>query len=216
MKRIRLLLVLIYLLALSPRVFADSAINALLPLLNQVNSMKADFTQTVYDNTGHSVTQSFGTLALSRPGKFRWDIKKPMPQLIIANQSRLWIYDPDLEQVTIRSFETASSDTPALLLSHPDEQLDRDYTVTNIQKKHSNLQWFSLKPKNQDNLFADVQLGFDQGSIHEMRLVDHLGHTTQIEFTHIKTNMPLAASLFIFKSPGPQVDVIDETKRQSR
>lgn len=215
MKKIRLCFVFNCLFLFSQWVFAASATTTLLPLLNQVNSMKADFTQTVYDNAGRSVTQSFGTLALSRPGKFRWSIQKPMPQLIIANQSRLWIYDPDLEQVTIRTFEAASSDTPALLLSHPDNQLDRDYTVSQIQKKSSSLQWFSLKPKNPDNVFSDVQLGFDQGQIHEMRLVDHLGHTTQIEFKNVKTNVTLPASLFVFKSPGPQVDVIDETNNRN-
>lgn len=211
MKKISLCIVFIVFMVSSSWA-AASATPALLPLLNRVSSMKADFTQTIYDNQGRGVQQSFGTLALSRPGKFRWDVKKPMPQLIIANDSRLWIYDPDLEQVTIRSFQAASTDTPALLLSHPDATLDRDYTVTEIHKNHSALTWFSLKPKSPDNVFEDVQLGFGQGQINEMRLIDHLGHTTQIEFSHIQMNVALAPALFVFKAPNRQVDVIDETK----
>lgn len=212
MKKIGLGLVLMGFLGLVNPVLANPATDQLLPLLNNVSSMKADFTQTIFDNNNHAVQQSFGTLALSRPGKFRWDVKKPMPQLIIANQSRLWIYDPDLEQVTIRSFKAASSDTPALLLSHPDATLDQDYVVKVIQRKPSTLQWFSLKPRSADNLFEEVQLGFAASQINQMRLVDHLGHTTQIEFTHIQTNVSLPSTLFVFKAPNPQVDVIDETR----
>jgi outer membrane lipoprotein carrier protein len=213
MKKIGLGLVLMNFLAAFTPVFASSAADQLLPLLNNVSSMKADFTQTIFDNHDRAVQKSVGTLALSRPGKFRWDVKKPMPQLIIANQSRLWIYDPDLEQVTIRSFKAASSDTPALLLSHPDAKLNQDYVVTTIQRKPASLQWFSLKPRNPDNLFEEVQLGFKAAQISEMRLVDHLGHTTQIEFTNIQTNPSLSPALFVFKAPNSQVDVIDETKQ---
>lgn len=212
MKKVGLGLVLISFLAAFNPVFASRATDQLLPLLNGVTSMKADFTQTIFDNHNQPVQQSFGTLALSRPGKFRWDVKKPMPQLIIANQSRLWIYDPDLEQVTIRTFKAAANDTPALLLSHPDATLDQDYVVKVIQRKPSTLQWFSLKSRHSDNLFEEVQLGFAASQINQMRLVDHLGHTTQIEFTHIQTNLSLSPALFVFKAPNPQVDVIDETK----
>lgn len=210
MKKIRLLLVFTGLFFLSRLVFAESASAQLLPLLNHVSSMQASFTQTVYDNRGQSVQQSTGTLALSRPGKFRWDVKRPMPQLIVANQSKLWIYDPDLEQVTIRAFSPKASDSPALLLSHPDQTLDKDYFVTSIHKKQSTLTWFSLKPRSDDNLFQEVQLGFNQTQLQEMRLIDHLGHTTQIEFSNIKTNTTLSPQLFVFKIPK-QADVIDET-----
>lgn len=212
MKSLRLPLLFILFFMQAGLAVASVASNTLLPLLSRINTMQANFTQTVYDNRNQAVQQSFGTLALSRPGKFRWDVKKPMPQLIVANVNRLWIYDPDLEQVTIRAFSANASEAPALLLSHPDTSLDKDYIVTSIQKKQSSLQWFSLKPKKQDSLFDEVQLGFQQNELQEMRLMDHLGHTTQIEFNHIQVNTALSPTLFTFKVPK-QADVIDETRR---
>ena len=87
-------------------------------LLNNTQSMRANFRQTVYDNRGKVIQKSVGYMAMQRPGKFRWESTSPIPQLIIANDSRLWIYDPDLEQVTIRSLSKEIGETPALLLSN--------------------------------------------------------------------------------------------------
>ena len=183
-------------------------------LLNGVHTMQADFTQTVYDNHGKAIQTSDGKMALDRPGKFRWEVKKPIPQLIIANESRLWIYDADLEQVTIRTLKQAAGDTPALLLSHTGSSLDKDYTVNVINNQTpSALSWFKLTPKNQDNMFETIQMGFNKGEINQMRLTDHLGHTTSIQFKRAQTNIDLPATLFSFKAPKG-VDVIDETRHR--
>lgn len=191
---------------------AASASADLASILNTVKSMKANFTQTVYDNHGKATQKSSGKMALQRPGKFRWDITKPMPQLIIANETRLWIYDPDLEQLTIRSLKKAAGESPALLLSHS-ENLDKNYNVKTVEKNSPGWRWFSLVPKQQGNLFESMQMGFVNNQIREMRLQDNLGHTTVIQFQNIQLNVGLPASLFTFK-PSSKVDVIDETRRK--
>jgi outer membrane lipoprotein carrier protein len=183
-------------------------------LLNLLQTMQADFTQTVYDNNNKEIQKSFGKMALQRPGKFRWDVTKPIPQLIVANGTRLWIYDRDLEQVTIRALHQAAGDSPAELLSHENTTIDKDYVVKTIQKKNmTNWQWFSLAPRNADSMLAEIQIGFQNKQLQEMYLQDHLGHTTKIQFLHIKSNISLADALFTFKKPAG-VDVIDETKRR--
>lgn len=102
-------------------------------LLKSVQGMKANFTQTLYDGRGKAKQTSYGNMAMQRPGKFRWEVTKPMPQLIIANQTTLWIFDPDLEQVTIRSLSKASGETPAFLLSDS-SAVDAHYTVKKLIK----------------------------------------------------------------------------------
>lgn len=174
--------------------------------------MKANITQSVYDNRGKVVQQSFGKMALQRPGKFRWEVTKPIPQIVIANGTRLWVYDPDLEQVSIRALQGAAGDTPALLLSREKNSLEEDFKITTILKGGASWKWFSLVPKNQDNMFAAVQLGFMNNQFSEMRLQDHLGHETRIQFKDIQMNINLPASLFNFKPPRG-VDVIDETRK---
>lgn len=182
-------------------------------LLDAVQSMKANFTQTVYDNRGKAIQKSYGQMAMQRPGKFRWNVTKPIPQLIIANGSKLWIYDPDLQQLTIRSLEKEAGETPALLLSHVGNVLDNDFTVKSLQKNMPNWTWFALTPKKSGNMFDSIQMGFLNKQIHEMRLTDNLGHTTVIQYQSIQTNIALPASLFTFK-PTAKIDVIDETRKK--
>lgn len=181
-------------------------------LLNKLQSMRADFHQTVYDNHGKAVQQSTGKMAMQRPNRFRWQAQKPIPQLIIANGDKLWIYDPDLDQVTIRTIKQAAGDTPALLLSHKATVLDKDFTVTEKPAAKAGWRWFTLVPKSSDNI-ASVQMGFNNNQIQEMRLQDHLGHLTGIKFSRIETNVSVPSSQFMFKPPA-NTDVIDETKQQ--
>lgn len=182
-------------------------------LLNSIHTMKANFTQTIYDNNGKAIQKASGKMALERPGKFRWETKQPIPQLIIANDSKLWIYDPDLEQVTIRKLHLATGDAPALLLSHTDSNIDKDYVVTHDNKAKVGVEWFNLQPKGNDSNYSQIRLGFFNNQIQQMNLVDHLGHSTQIAFQKTEINSNLSSNLFRFKSQA-NVDVIDETKRQ--
>lgn len=184
----------------------ESELNA---LLTNLNSMQAGFVQTVYDNHGKPIQKAQGKMQFQRPGKFRWETFKPTTQLIVANGSRLWIYDADLAQVTIRSLEKEVGEAPALLLSHVTTE---HYDIKKIQGA-SNLTWFKLIPKNRESLFAVIQLGFASDQLREMRLQDQLGHTTRLQFNQIVKNPSLPPALFIFKSPA-NVDVIDETSRR--
>jgi outer membrane lipoprotein carrier protein len=187
---------------------ADTVSDDLSMLLKNLRTMQADFTQTVYDNHAKAIQRSYGRMALIRPDHFRWEVTKTIPQLIVANNKTLWIYDKDLAQVTVRSLQYAKGEAPALLLSHSNTALEKDFIIKN-GKASSTLRWFILIPKKHDSLFASIQLGFAQNQIKEMQLQDHLGHKTGIQFSHIKINQAVPASLFIFKVPAG-VDVIQE------
>jgi len=182
-------------------------------LLGNVRSMKADFTQSVLDNRGRTTQKSYGRMAIERPGKFRWDVVKPIPQLIIANDTKLWIYDPDLQQLTIRSISKAQGESPALLLSHDNANLKNNFVVEAISQNAAKGQWFSLRPRQKGGMFEWIQMGFVNHQIQEMRLQDNLGHTTVVHFQNIQVNMNLPASLFNFK-PSAKIDVIDETRKK--
>lgn len=205
-------IIIIFIIGFTPTHAAASTVDDFEKLLDSVKTMQASFTQTVYDNHGKVVQKSYGRMSMQRPGKFRWEVTKPIPQLIIANESRLLIYDPDLQQLTIRSLGKATGGTPALLLSHQDKILDKDFAIQPLEKNVSGWHWFSLIPKQQDSMFASIQMGFTNNQIREMRLQDHLGHMTLIQFTDAKINKTLLASLFNFKPPA-NVDVIDETRK---
>src|SRR3990167_935825 len=178
-------------------------------LLNAVHSMRASFKQTVYDNQHKVIQTLYGKMAMQRPGKFRWEVSRPIPQLIIANDKRLWIYDADLEQVTVRSLKNAAEETPVLLLSAASTMLDKDFAVTGGAQGPPEWHWYVLKPRHESAMFDAIQMGFKQGKIQEMRLQDHLGHTTRILFQQAVFNVILPDNLFVFK-PKANIDVIDE------
>jgi outer membrane lipoprotein carrier protein len=182
-------------------------------LLNSVRSMKANFTQLTYNNKGKVTQRAYGRMAMQRPGRFRWDVTKPIPQLIIANQTKLWIYDPDLQQVTVRSLQKAAGETPALLLSHDNSMLGTHFNVKTLPNDAKQRHWFVLSPKKADDMFVSIRMGFSGNQILEMRLQDNLGHTTIIQFQNIQQNVNVPASLFVFK-PSKKIDVIDETHKK--
>src|SRR5690606_15008063 len=145
--------------------YAANDKTGLLSLLNAVTSMQANFTQVIYDNHGQVVQKAFGRMSLQRPGKFRWEVTKPIPQIIIANEQKLWIYDPDLEQVTIRALGNTQSETPALLLSHVDSRLADKFVFSTLPNAQPGWRWYQLTPKQQDSMFAWIKMGFQQGKI---------------------------------------------------
>jgi len=200
-------------LFLISRVYAAADNQTLNNLLNTTHTMRANFTQKILDNYGRTVLTSQGTMALERPGKFRWEVVKPSKQLIIANAAKLWIYDPDLEQVVIRSLKGAAGSSPAFLLTQMNASLENDYIVTQMpNQKSDQQQWFMLKPKVSDDVFESIQIGFIQNQIKTMKLKDNLGHSTIIEFKNSQINSPLSASLFVFHAPA-HVDIIHEENK---
>lgn len=208
----RQLLIFLLFLMTNTLFAAETAAEKLNTLLGDVKSMRADFEQTVHDGDGRQVQVAKGSMALKRPGYFRWQTDKPIPQTIIANNNKLWVYDPDLEQVTIRQLKAAAGSTPALFLSHTSDDVTKSYKVTNKKIDDSDIQWFGLIPTSADNMFEEIDFGFKGKVLEGMHLKDHLGHTTSISFKKISTNKPIPERLFVFK-PTDEVDVIDETKQ---
>jgi outer membrane lipoprotein carrier protein len=190
--------------------YADPASDQLLQLLNTIHTLQADFTQVVTDAKGRTLNRAEGQMSLQRPGKFRWNVQHPNAQLIVTNGKKIWIYEPDLEQLTIRYLGKEAGETPALLLSNTNETLTKDFSVQTVNS--ADMQWFLLKPKDKGSMFEKIKLGFVKQEIRQMQLQDHLGHTTVIQLNRIVMNSTLSPSLFNFKASG-KVDVIDETKK---
>jgi outer membrane lipoprotein carrier protein len=211
MRRLAYFFLSLSLFLVSSLAFAENAeVQELLDVLNPIRSLQADFVQTIVDAKGKSVQKSEGKVVLQRPGQFRWDVVRPIPQLIIADSHRIWIYDPDLEQVVVRPVAKEIGKTPAFLLSNVNTAISKDFSVHKMQSPDAWL-WFALKPKTKDSLFTVIQLGFMNKEIKEMRMQDNLGHKTVIQFRHVKQNLTVSASVFKFRVPS-NVDVIDETR----
>jgi len=171
-----------------------------------VNAISADFEQQVHDPNGGG-KDSHGTLALKAPRQFRWEVTKPYKQLIVADGEKVWIYDPDLEQVTVRAQGTEEARSPLTVLTDL-SQLDHDFT-TNEQGERDGLSWLRLKSKDKEPQFAYCDLGLDTQGLARMRFEDTLGNDTEIRFSNWQRNPKLAADAFKF-TPPKGVDVIGD------
>jgi outer membrane lipoprotein carrier protein len=186
---------------------ADSARSRLDTFAKDLRSVSANFDQQVIDANGGKGRNSAGTLALKAPRQFRWETKSPYPQLIVADGDKVWIYDPDLEQVSVRAQGTEEAHSPLTVLTDL-SQLDRDFT-TSEQGEHDGLTWLRLQSKDKDPQFAFAELGFDAGGLERMRFEDTLGDKTEIRFADWKRNPSMAADAFKF-TPPKGVDVIGD------
>ena len=188
--------------------FAADSVARVDAYLATLKTLTAEFVQVVQDKQGQVTERATGTLTISRPNRFRWDYREPYAQTIVADGRKLWLYDPDLQQVTVRSLEQGLGATPAMLMSGAGKVGDA-FKAGPIESRQG-LKWCRLVPAQQGSDFERVSLAFDaRAELTAMELVDKLGQTTTIEFRQLRRGAKVSDSQFRFVPP-PGADVIGE------
>ena len=164
-----------------------------------LHSLTGHFSQTLTDLNGHTSKNSSGTLALQAPRQFRWDTLAPYKQTIVADGSRVWMYDPELEQVTVRVQSSEEAHSPLTVLTDL-KQMDKDFKVVE-QGEHDGLAWLRLSSTAKDPQFDYADLGFDANGLARMTFRDQLGSTTEIRFSGWQRNAPIPPATFNFVPP---------------
>jgi outer membrane lipoprotein carrier protein len=167
----------------------------------------ARFEQQVLDRNGKVVETATGTFVFARPGKFRWTYERPHKQLLVGDGAKLWIHDPDLNQVTVKRMDRAISSTPAALLAGRDD-ITALFTLRDGGAANG-LNWVEAAPKEKDTGFERVRLGLQGKTLAAMELYDQLGGRTMLRFSDLKANAAVGADAFRF-SPPPGADVMEE------
>ncbi len=171
-----------------------------------LKGLSGQFTQRVFDAQGKLKENSIGQLALSAPRLFRWEYVKPFPQLIVADGKKVWVFDPDLQQVTVRPQGVEEQNNPLAALIDP-SRLDVQFVVKELGSQ-GGLEWLSLAPKNESEAtFRSARLGFGAAGLEKMQVVDNLGQRTEIDFSGWKRNPSLPSDTFRY-TPPKGVDVI--------
>jgi len=196
-------------LLLSSARAGEAGVDRLRSYLANVQGMRGDFRQQIIDSRGVVLEDASGTVAMQRPGRFRWDYREPFRRVIVADGERVWLYEADLDQVTVRKLTSGIGDTPAALLTGKESVLER----FDVEKSwaEDGLALVRLVPRSAEADFAGVTLGFHNAELRQLRLDDRLGQQTRIEFSGIRTNPTLAPDLFRFQPP-PGADVIDDSE----
>ena len=202
-----LLLAMLAMTGLSAHAGDEQAIKRLSELLGKAQTMTGRFSQLTLDGSGTRLQEAGGEMALKRPGLLRWHTDAPMEQLLVSNGEKVWLYDPDLQQVTIQPMDQRMSHTPALLLSGDVSKIGENFDIS--YKEGGSVVDFILKPKAKDTLFDTLRLSFRNGVINDMQLIDSIGQRTNILFLGVKMNQPLDGAQVIFTVPQG-ADVIQE------
>jgi len=183
----------------------DSARSRMQAFSKDLKSVTADFSQSVTDANDHRGDESRGTMALQAPRQFRWETKKPYQQTIVADGQRVWVYEPDLEQVSVRSQSSEEAHSPLTVLTDL-SQIDTQFTASESGERDGFV-WLKLVSKAKEPEFEYAELGFSANTLDRMLFKDQLGNTTEIRFSEWKRNPSLSADTFKF-TPPKGVDVI--------
>jgi outer membrane lipoprotein carrier protein len=175
--------------------------------MKQTQSARGEFEQRIVNRDRKVVQQSSGGLAFQRPGKFRWSYAKPYEQLIVGDGARVWIYDRELNQVTVRKLDQALGATPAALLAGSNDALNA--FVLRDDGTRDGLEWVEAKPRDKESTFEVIRMGFGAQGLERMELTDSFGQTTLLRFVGLQPNARLDAGLFTF-TPPQGADVVGD------
>jgi outer membrane lipoprotein carrier protein len=197
-----------FILFLMPFTAEAGAIEKLKSFIAATRSAQADFTQDVLDQNGKRIQSASGVMQFQRPGKFRWTYQKPYEQIIVGDGAKFWLYDKDLNQVTVKKLDAALGSSPAALLAGNNE-IEKGFALKESGNREG-LDWLQATPKGQDSSFSSVYMAFDdKAQLVVMELNDAFGHKTVLRFDHMQTNPKLSARQFKF-TPPEGADVVGE------
>lgn len=198
---------LVILVCASAQIAQAATLERLRTFVHDTQTARANFTQTVTDRNGRPKQQASGEFAISRPGKFRWSVDKPYQQLLVGDGERVWIYDPDLNQVVKRRADQALGTTPAALLAGRDD-VERAFDWHDLPAADG-LDWLGATPKDKESSFTEIRLGFDGAALAALDILDNFGQRTRIKLSKLERNPKLAPDLFKF-TPPKGADVVGD------
>lgn len=167
-----------------------------------LETFSADFTQTVRDETGYVLQESDGTLQLAMPNRLYWKVTEPFPQTIISDGADLWMYDPDLEQATVRPLGEAFDATPIAAITQP-ERLDEHFRMSAAGAPDSDTLRLMLVPRSEQADFTRLALDLTPGGkLKRMAFRDIFGQETEIHFHDSERNIDLDPERFTFDPPA--------------
>ena len=175
--------------------------------VRETQTARASFSQTVSDNAGRIVQQASGEFEIARPGRFRWSVEKPYKQLLVGDGERVWIYDPDLNQVVIKRSDRALGTTPAALLAGK-EEVEQAFDWRDLPAA-GGLEWLGATPKDKEATFSEIRLGFNDTGLAALEVTDNFGQHTVIKLSRLERNPKLPSDMFKF-TPPKGADVVGQ------
>ena len=192
---------------LANAVAGAASLERLRQFVRDTQTARTPFTQTVTDKNGRVVQTVSGQFDLARPGRFRWSVDQPYKQLLVGDGQRVWVFDPDLNQVIVRNLGEALGASPAALLAGK-EDVESAFAWKD-QPPADGLDWLAATPLAKESTFSEIRLGFDARGLVALELFDAFGQKSVVRFTAFERNPKLSPELFRF-TPPKGADVVGD------
>jgi outer membrane lipoprotein carrier protein len=179
------------------------AVDTLRAFVKDVQSARGPFTQSVTSPDGKKSRSSQGSLEFQRPNRFRFAYTTPTEQLIVGDGKQVWLYDADLNQVTVRPMSQALGATPAALLAGGN--LEKDFVLkaaVSTGQGAETIEWVEAQPRQKEGPFQSLKVGFKQGQLSVLEILDSFGQRSRLSFGQLETRVSLPASRFQFTPPA--------------
>jgi outer membrane lipoprotein carrier protein len=183
-----------------------AGIDQLRTFLTQTKTARGEFSQRVGSRNSPKTQISSGAFVFQRPGRFRWTYVKPYEQVIVADGETLYLFDKDLNQVTVKKLAGAIPASPASIL-FGSNQFEKDFEVRDSGTR-DDLEWIVATPRARDTPFEKIEIGFRDGLPAAMQLADSFGQTSQLRFSKVERDPVVDPQTFRF-TPPPGADVLD-------
>lgn len=194
------------LLLLHSTLVAAQGVDALRYFYANTDTLQTTFSQKVLDDKGSVTDVLRGQLWLSRPTAFRWEYNEPYVQIMVNDGKKLWMYDVDLAQVTVRDASEALAGAPVWLLNGG-PALDAQFILEN-EDSDDGLDWVRITPREEGGDFSLARMGLKKGLPFVLELLDSLGQRTIIEFENVSGNLNIPAERFRF-TPPENVEIVE-------
>lgn len=190
-------------LLVQPGAAGAAALEQFKSFVATTKSAKGEFIQQQMKAEGsgqaNAGTASSGSFQFARPGKFIWTYQKPYEQVLQADGEKLYIYDKDLNQVTVKKLGNALGSSPAAILFGSND-LEKNFALKEAPSKDG-VEWLVATPKTKDTSFESIRIGLRNGTPVAMELRDAFGQVSELTFTKFEKNPPVAADQFKFVAP---------------
>jgi outer membrane lipoprotein carrier protein len=183
----------------SPLMASAGALAQFKLFVSQTKGAKGEFAQRQMKESGKISNSASGTFMFARPGKFIWSYVKPYQQLLQADGENLYVYDKDLNQVTVKKLGNALGSSPAAILFGSND-LEQNFTLKEIADKDG-LEWLEAIPKAKDTSFEKIHIGLRGGLPEAMELYDTFGQVSLLSFKQFERNPALSVDQFKFVTP---------------
>jgi outer membrane lipoprotein carrier protein len=206
MNTMRIALLLFF---LGPVWSVAGGLNEAQSFLNQIqkfSALSADFVQTINDNEGTLLQETKGTLLIQRPQNIHWQTLPPYEQIVVGNDTYLWVYDPDLEQATRYSGQKVLEGPLSILMQSAESLAEQNDVSLFVQGKK---EFYSLQPidaKTESN-FNELEFVFEKGKLSQIKIRDKLDQVSAITFNKVKLDPKIQKDRFEFSAPA-NVDLV--------